>query len=296
VSAVRSCVVTGATGLLGPRVVAALARTGVEVHALGRRAAALDRAAGVHPHAVDLAGAGWLEALPPRVDAVVHLAQSEHFRRFPEQAGDLFEVNVSSTFRLLEYARRAGARRFVLASSGGVYGAGERPFVESDPVALGGDLGFYLATKASAETLASGYSALFAVVTLRPFFMYGAGQNETMLLPRLARSVRSGTPIKLQGHDGMRLNPIHVDDAARAVVAALALDASLTVNLAGPEVLTMRGVGEAIGRALDATPRFEVDAQAAPRHLVGDVTRLCERLVAPTVRLERGAKDLLAPA
>ena len=71
-----------------------------------------------------------------------------------------------------------------------------------------------------------------------------------MLMPRLVENVHAGRPITLQGDDGMRFNPIHVSDAARATISAAALKSSAVINVAGPEVLSMRGVGECIGAAI----------------------------------------------
>ena len=59
--------------------------------------------------------------LPSHIDGVLHLAQSHAYRDFPAGAVDMFRVNVASTASLLEYARRAGASRFYLASTGSVY-------------------------------------------------------------------------------------------------------------------------------------------------------------------------------
>src|SRR5207248_610348 len=78
----------------------------------------------------------------------------------------------------------------------------------------------YVATKLAAEVLADAHRALFTVIVLRPFFIYGRAQDRCMLLPRLVDSIRCGRAITLAGRDGMRFNPVHVEDAARAVVAA----------------------------------------------------------------------------
>lgn len=286
------CLVTGATGLMGSHLIPALARTR-EVHAVSRGAAKL--AAGrVRPLELDLASDFALDALPPRVEAVVHLAQSPHFREFPERAEHVHRVNALATVRLLEYARRAGARTFVLASTGGVYGHGERPFSEEDPVSLREDAGFYTGTKLAAEAACASYARLLRVIVLRFFFVYGPGQNATMLVPRLIRLVREGAPIVLQGGgDGIRLNPTHASDAARATERALDLPGSAIVNVGGPEVLTLRWMGEAIGRALGVEPRFAAEATTQPRHLVGDIRRMSALLGEPVIRFEDGVTALV---
>ena len=52
----------------------------------------------------------------------MHLAQANV--PYPEQALELYNVNTLSTLGLLDACARIGARRFVHASSGTVYGLG----------------------------------------------------------------------------------------------------------------------------------------------------------------------------
>ena len=106
---------TGGSGLIGARLIAALGSENVV--ALGRR-----RPAGEPPWIPYDLTAPELPDCLPRVETVIHLAQSRRYRAFPTEARDIFEVNVASTARLLDWARGIGVRRFIYASSGGVYG------------------------------------------------------------------------------------------------------------------------------------------------------------------------------
>lgn len=281
--------VTGATGLIGRSLVERL-RTDNELLALGRSAPG--------------PGAQWLRAdlserlavgtLPSRADAVVYLAQSEHFRDFPARAAHIFQVNVAAVQAMLDWARGAGVRRFVLASSGGVYGHGDNAFREDDAIAPGGPLGYYLASKQCAELLTESYAGSFTVVILRFFFVYGHGQRRSMLVPRLVDSVRQGRPVTLQGSEGVRLNPTYVEDASVAVCRALQLDESHVINVAGSEVFSLRELATAIGSAVGRDPVFDVRSQEAPRHLVADTQKMSRLLGAPKVRFADGLRALLA--
>lgn len=282
--------VTGANGLLGRHAVRRFARDH-EIHALVHSAPS-SAVEGVNYHVIDLSREGGLDVLPSQIDAVVHLAQSSRFREFPEQALDVFSVNVGSTARLLEYARRSGARNFVLASSGGVYGAGEEAFKENAVIQHHGRLGYYLGSKLCAEVLAQNYSSLMNVSVLRFFFIYGQGQKRSMLVPRLIDNVLAGQPITLQGNDGIRINPVHVSDATAAVEKCLALDGSHTFNVAGAEVMSLRAIAETIGHAVGREPVLKVDA-TEPRHLIANIDALRERLVAPSVNFEEGLLELI---
>jgi UDP-glucose 4-epimerase len=285
----RRIVITGGTGLLGSHLLPLLAEE-AEVHAVGREP---PRAPGIVHHRCDLAEGLDATTLPPAADAVVHLAQSRRFRAFPEQAAHVARINCQSAVELAQYAVRAGASHFLYASTGGVYAPGPAPLAETAPLAAGPALTFYAATKQAGEKLLEPFAGLLNLVVLRPFFLYGRGQDEAMLIPRLIGRVRSGEPIRLAGRDGMRINPLHAADAAAAARAALALEGRQVINLAGAEVLSLRAIGEAIGRAVDAEPRFETTAEAAGGDLVADIAAMRRLLVAPAMSFARGLAGLV---
>ena len=96
--------------------------------------------------------------------------------------------------------------------------------------------------------LAAGYQNVFELLVLRFFFAYGPGQDAGMLVPRLVESIAAGRPISLVAPHGTRLNPVHVDDAARAVIRAVETRATGTIDIAGPGIVTIREMADAIRR------------------------------------------------
>lgn len=283
-----SILVAGATGLIGSHFVSAM--TGQErIYALGRSrpAECADWISCDLSQPVDTA------RLPTNVDTVLYLAQSEHFRDFPGRAEDILAVNTVTPHRILDWALRSGAKRFIYASSGGVYGHGQNAFREDSPIQPQGPLGFYLASKHCAEKLCENYAELLTVVIVRFFFVYGRGQRPSMLIPRLVKNVIEGKAITLQGQDGLRINPLHVDDAVRALRACCALTESTCLNLAGPDVLSLRDIGHEIGRQIGKEPRFEA-ASGEPRHLVGDISRMRHILGGSLTSFRDGLADYLA--
>jgi nucleoside-diphosphate-sugar epimerase len=276
--------VTGAAGFLGSRLVPALAAAGHEVYALDRdagRVADLPAAAVEH----DLTTAPGLGALP-EVDAVVHLAQANV--AFPEGAGDLLRVNTVSTLDLLDHCRRVGAERFLYASTGSVYGPGEAPFRETDPLA-GTDL--YAVTKIAGEKLVGCYRDFLDTAVLRLFAPYGPGQ-EGRMIPRLVARVANGEPITLSAGGRPRMNPIYVDDAIRLLVEAVDREGHHVLNVAGDETVSIRELAELIGETLDREPVFE-EGSAASGDLVADTTRMHELFsLRPLTPLRDGLRRL----
>jgi UDP-glucose 4-epimerase len=278
----RKILLTGGAGLLGSHLLPLLAQD--EVHTLGRcgDAAARDN---VIEHEIDLSEPINTTRLPERIDATIYLAQSRRFREFPGGAADMLQVNATQVQRLLDHAVMAGASHFIYASTGSVYAPAERPFAEDDALLAPGKLGFYPASKLCGEAIVSCYAPLLTAVILRPFFIYGPGQNRSMLIPRLIDSVREGRPISLQGDDGLLLNPVHAQDAAAATQAALRLRESNIVNIAGPEATSIRAICEAAGRAFDSAPAFERSGDASPS-FVASIERMANLLGAPTRRID----------
>jgi UDP-glucose 4-epimerase len=284
-------VISGAGGFIGRRLVEKLAPS-CEIWALSRSGRDDDN--GVRWVACDLAQGRLPPDLPHRVDSVVHLAQSPRYRDFPEAAQDIWDVSATAAQRLLDYALKAGARTAVIASTGGLYGPSPTPVEEDHPTdADSGPLAFYFAAKRAAELVAHAYGSRLAVATLRFFFVYGSGQRDSMLMPRLVQSVREGRPLQLQGRDGISLNPVHVVDAVSAVESAMGLEQSTVVNVAGPQPVTLRWIGDEIGRLLGQPPQFEIQSDVTPGQFVADITRMSQLLVAPEVSPANGLAELV---
>lgn len=289
--AMKSALVTGAAGLLGRATVNVLADLGVEVHALVRSGEQAFRGDVVF-HEVDLTRPLDAKALPGQVDSIFHLAQAREFRDFPGSALPVFAINVATTAFLLDYAGRAGTKNFVYASSGGVYrGLAGTALAEDSPLHDPAQLGYYLATKLSSEALVGSYGDQFSTVSLRYFFIYGAGQARSMLIPRLYDRVCNGEPLALQGKDGMRINPVHVSDAAAATIAAASLEGRATVNIAGPDTVSLREIGKLFGRDVAREPLFE-QAEGAPADLVASTKRMSELLLDPAFTLSQALPDI----
>lgn len=289
----RRILVTGGTGLVGSRLIPLLAPE-AELHLLVRQPSPLFAGAThVHQHLVDLEGEVDVARLPARIDQVVYLAQSEHFRDFPAKAPDIFNVNIRALAAVLHYAHQAGATRFVLASSGGVYASAASPLREDGTVSLSSRLGYYLSSKLCGELLAGSYAPHMDVVILRPFFAYGRGQRRSMLLPRLVDHVRTGVPVVLAGPEGIHVNPIHADDAAAACRAALAVTGMRTINVAGPEVHSLRGLCELIGTRVGKAPVYDLRPGDAGGDVVGDTTLMTELLGPATRRVADHLDELL---
>lgn len=281
--------VTGATGLLGTRLVKSLSLKN-QVFALMRNQDLVPT--GVRPILVDLSKPWTYEALPKEMDVIVHLAQSEGYKDFPSRSLEVFRVNVDSTASLLDYAVKSGVKKFIYASTGGIYQSGSNPVTEDSEILGPTALGNYFATKLSSEMLCASYRPILEVNIARFFFIYGPGQREHMLIPRLARSIQENRVITLSGERGIRINPIYVDDASQIIETLVKESGPKTINIAGMEVVDIRKLSEMIGQLLGVNPKFEILSSAPD--LISDTSKLRSLTSKDMVDLSAGLANTLS--
>lgn len=233
------------------------------------------------------------ELFPKNIDVVYYLAQSNRFREFPDGVDDMLSINVVAPNILAKWAVKSGVKKFIYASSGGVYTTPNKLLKEFFDINANEKLGFYLNSKLSAEMLLKNYASLFETFAIiRPFFMYGVGQNETMLIPRLISSVQNEKEITLNGENGIKINPIYVTDASQAVANILDLTGEYIINIAGDEVVSLRELCVKIGQAVDKEPVFKIN-DVAQNDLVADIEMMKKKLIEPTIDLKIGIEKMV---
>ncbi len=247
--------VTGANGLLGHAVVEKLSQEH-QVTAIVRNLPAEPNDF-VNYLEFDLSQEWDTSNLPSDIEVIIHLAQSNNYKNFPESALEVFNVNLSTTIKLLDFGKRVGINRFILASTGGLYAQRKLPLNEDSQLFAPDRMSHYLGTKLSAEIFSSNYRSFFHVDILRIFFMYGPRQKVNMLIPRIISSVKNEIPITLAGSAGIRINPIFVDDVVTVIRERVHSKDSQVFNVAGADVVSLREIAETIGRNLGKTPQFE---------------------------------------
>jgi len=280
--------IAGAAGFIGSRLVSTL-RDKHELFALIRPKTQRGKFAGVKWVEHDLSRPLDEARLPDRMDAIIHLAQSRYYRNFPEGSRDIFDVNIRSTFQLLEYARRVGVEHFLFASSGGVYGYSYEKFVEGDPV---NPLNFYLSSKYTSELLIANYQPFFRTIVFRFFFVYGSGQKG-MLISNLLNKVMKGELITIEGNPGLQINPIYIEDAVQVFERVLNLTSSELFNIAGDEVVTITDLVTLMGEVSGKRPHVKYHTVPSGGDLIGDNAHMKEVLgVIPKVSLQNGLKEI----
>lgn len=247
--------VTGATGFIGPHVVQALRERGHDVRALVRepgRGASLE-ALGVELAVGDVTDAASLPAAVAGCEAVVHLVAI-----LTGKPADFERVMTQGTRDLVDAAKAAGVRRFVLMSA---LGTSEET---KDLVP------YYGAKWAMEQTVrASGLEH----VIFRPSFVFGRGGGALAQFLKIAR-LAPVTPIV--GPGTQRLQPIWVDDVAAYFAEGVERPAAAnrTFELGGPDTVTWNEFWARAKQALGKERRPSIHLPFALMHLQAAVLEL----------------------
>ena len=225
-----------------------------------------------------------------KIVAVVHLAIPRRLFEFPSNASLLYDVIVDGTYQILEKARQSGVERFVLASTGDVLGH----WPEGAPEVPGPyePSSFYGATKASAEQLVLGYREELSVAVARIYHPYGPG-GDRYIINRMCDKVLNDETIRIEGENGVIINPVWIDDLAKGLWLALRSREHGIFHFAGPDSMNLRDLILLMGKTMDRAVNIESSDEA----LVQRNAALCDRAsnilgYSPTVSLKAGLRRI----
>jgi UDP-glucose 4-epimerase len=211
--------VTGATGMIGRRVVQRLAGGRARrVVGLSRSAGGID-AAGVEQHAGSVLDRDALHRAIDGCSVVIHLAGAK--RLDSRQRMKDLEVNTAGTAAVVETCARLGVETLVYASTAYVYKpTGPRPL---DETAATGPMSPYAISKLAGERIAAQMADRGGsrVCIARIANVYGADSEEDTVIGRAISQADTGR-LALRDLTPVR-DFIHVDDVADAILRLCAV-------------------------------------------------------------------------
>ncbi len=234
--------VTGATGAIGPRLVAELVQQGYDVRVLSRHRPAKP----LFPDAVefitaDVCDRDAVRAAAAGAELVFHLAALLHVTNPPpELRAEYQRINVDATRIVAEEAARAQARRLIYFSTVKVYGAQHaEPVTEDHSLNPQTD---YAKSKLEGEQAACDHMET-AILRLSP--IYGARLRGSWRF--LVSGINRGLFLPVGSLKNTR-SVTHVDDASKAalLVANSPSCANQAYNLVAHDAVTMEAILDAI--------------------------------------------------
>ncbi len=249
--------VTGATGAVGPRVVAALHDAGCRIRTLS-----IDSPPeGVWPDGVearlgDITDPAAVQSAMQGVEGVIHMAALLHIVNPPPELRERYErINIGGTATVVEAARQTGVGRLVFFSTIAVYGASAGNVLTEDSPARPDS--FYAQTKLDAERIvlaAKREDGKPLGTVLRLGAVYGArikGNYE-----RLTRALAGNLPFIPVGNGLNRRTLVYDKDVGRAAVLAASHPAAAgrIFNVTDGGFHTLNEIIESICAALGRKP------------------------------------------
>jgi UDP-glucuronate 4-epimerase len=247
--------VSGAAGFIGARVTELLLEAGhsvtgwdnlndaYDVRVKHWRLARLQGQPNFCFEKLDIGSRQQVEAALPtlgQLDGVINLAARAGVRQSVEDPWVYVDTNTTGTLNLLEVCRRAGAPKFVLASTSSIYGA-DAPLPTTEEANSDFPLQPYAASKKGAEAMAHAYHFLHGVdvTVFRYFTVYGPGGRPDMSMFRFTKWIAEGMPLQVNGDGTQTRGFTYVDDIARGTILGLKPLGYEIINLGGHEVISI---------------------------------------------------------
>jgi len=275
-------VVTGSSGFIGNHFVKKLKELNIDVISLDIK------------NKIDITDWKQVHDLE-KFDFLFHLAAKTYVPDSYKYPRDFYYTNIVGTVNALELCRIRKAKMVYISSY--LYGNPKYlPIDEKHPI-----LAFnpYAKSKLICEELCKGYNREFnlEVTVLRPFNIYGPGQNRNFLIPNIISQAISGN-ILLKDPTPRR-DFIYINDLIDAFLKAIEYNKNSfeIFNLGYGKSYSVKEIAESIARYLDINIEINYSREKRKNEIVNTVADIskAKKLLnwAPKVEIEEGLKHCI---
>ncbi len=236
-------------------------------------------------------------------DLVIHLAAVLGVDVVADHPMRTMEVEVHGFKNVMDVIQELGHKKIMYASTSGVYGHGsiEDGITEDVPVAP--DTSYAVAKRYNEVYLQSALQNQgIESVCIRFFNIYGASQDNRMVIPRFFEMAMNGTPITVYGDGSQTRDFTYVDDAVESVVQLMGNIKGWEIfNVAKEDEIFIKDLAEMIIKVTDGTgginympaPQARIDYEVVRRY--GSSEKL-KRVTGyqPDTSLETGLRQIYA--
>lgn len=227
--------IVGATGYVGRYLSIYLKEQGYDILALGRskKVQTFFEENNVPFQFFDMNDPSSFDALPTQdIEAVVLLSACLAEHETPVER--FFEINTIGVYKMLEYCRKNGIKKFILSSSHKVYNDIDKKIIsEEDGISFRGDHTPYIISKIAAENFVTYYNKDFGIegIVLRFTGVHGYGEilghlntdgsYRKSTFEIFFEKILRGEKIEVWGDQSIVRDHIYIKDVLSAIKAAV---------------------------------------------------------------------------
>lgn len=280
--ATAKIIVTGAGGFIGKALVSRQTAEDIEVIALNSSDGDIQDVGTLSPYCDEA------------ITRVFHLAARTYVPDSWDNPQSFYATNVLGTTNVLEYCRQNGVPLTYVSAY--VYGQPATLPIDEDATVQPNNP--YALSKYLAEQACRYYADIFglSVTIIRPFNIYGIGQDMKFLIPSIVKQTLCGDAIVVQDLEPRR-DYLYLDDLVDAVIVTSQLDSGFEIyNVGYGESLSVKDVIDqaqnVAGTSKEIVSNNRVRQQEIP-NVVADISKINKHLGwSPATTFQEGLTKL----
>lgn len=304
---INKVLVTGGCGFIGSHIIEELVNKGKEIHVIDNFSTGnLKNLSNYYNNPLIHIYNGDISLIQKfikdiDIDIVFHQAAIASVSKSIIDPLDVFDTNVSSSLKVLEYCRNSNVGRIVFASSSSVYGdQGNNILNEIKPCY---PLSPYGASKLSIENYLYSYWKSYGLesVSLRYFNVYGPRQTNNEysgVITVFINKILNGKPIVIHGDGRQTRDFVNIKDIVQANMLAAesknVVGEVLNIGTGkGTSILELFNILSIITKNKDIKYLSGNNRIGDIRHSIADITKAKSLInYSPTIDIEKGLEEL----